>query len=129
MISKIITTYQNPKCFNCGRTGHLRRDCKHYKPIINVLSWNHPNSRPQTSVLCKQYGKGSNEPMSVEQKQKQGNLLSLKNSLRGFLQAPRSNVVQSFPVTVENRTPKENQKIHFLLLEECTLLNDRIIME
>lgn len=60
--------------------------------------------------------KAHNGPMSVEQKRdKQGNLLSLGNSLRGFLQAPRSNMIHSFPVTVENMPPKENQKIQFLL--------------
>ena len=42
-ISKGMRRHQNAKCFNCGRIGHLRRDCRRGIPRNNVFSGNGKN--------------------------------------------------------------------------------------
>ena len=44
--SKYIQRYQNTKCFNCGRIGHLRQDFRQSIPRKNVSSGNDPYRRP-----------------------------------------------------------------------------------
>ena len=39
-LSKGMKRHQNAKCFNCGRIGHLRRDCRQGIPRNNVSSEN-----------------------------------------------------------------------------------------
>ena len=42
-ISKEMRRHQNAKCFNCGRIGHLKRDCRQGVPRNNVSSGNGKN--------------------------------------------------------------------------------------
>lgn len=51
-ISKVMRRHQNAKCFNCGRTGHLRREGRQGVPRNNVSSRNVKNKRYQHSGLC-----------------------------------------------------------------------------
>ena len=56
------------------------------------------------------------EPMNCKSiKDIQGNPMPLENSLRSLLQAPRSNMAHSFPVTIEDMSYQENLKIQCLL--------------
>ena len=56
-ISKVMKRHQNTKCFNCGRIGHLRRDCRQGIPRNNVSSGNDKNRRSYPE-LCRICGKG-----------------------------------------------------------------------
>ena len=56
-ISNGMRRHQNAKCFNCGRIGHLRRDCRQGIPRNNVFSGNGKNRRTQPSGICRRYGK------------------------------------------------------------------------
>ena len=94
-ISKRMRRHQNAKCFNGGKIGHLRRDCRQRIPRNNISSGNGKNRRTQASVICIRCCKGrywTNECRST--KDRQGNPIPLGNSLRGLSQAPRSKVVQ-----------------------------------
>ena len=115
-ISKDVKRHQNIKYFSCGTIGHLRRDSVQGVTRNNVSSRNDKNRRSQSSGLCRRCSKGRhwiNECWST--KEKQCNPLPSGNYLWGFSQAPRSNVVQSFPVTVEDTPPQENFKNLVLL--------------
>ena len=56
-ISKGLKRYQNVRCFNCGRTEHLKSNCR---KIIsrNNTPRNILNRRPQPFGLCRRCGKG-----------------------------------------------------------------------
>ena len=73
-ISKGMRRHQNAKCFNCGRIGYLRRDCRQGIPRNNAFSWNDKNRSSQSLGLCRRCGKGqhwTNEYRST--KDRQGN--------------------------------------------------------
>ena len=58
-IFKGMKRHQNTKSFNCGRIGHLRRDCRKDVPRNNFFfSGNDKNRRSQTSGLCRKSDKG-----------------------------------------------------------------------
>ena len=44
-ISNGMRKHQNAKCFNCGRIGQLRKDCRQRIPENNVSSGNGKNRR------------------------------------------------------------------------------------
>ena len=84
-ISKGIKRHKHAKCFNCGKIGHLIRDCRQGIPRNNVFSGIDKNKRFQSSGLCRKCGKGHhwvNECRSTSHKQ--GNPLPLENSLWGL---------------------------------------------
>ena len=57
-ISNGIRRHQNVKCFNCGRIGHLRRNCGQGIPRDDVSSMNGKNSHSRScSGICRRYGK------------------------------------------------------------------------
>ena len=57
-ISNDMRRHQNAKCFNCGRIGHLRRNCRQGIPRNNISSRNGKNRKTQTSGMCRRCGKG-----------------------------------------------------------------------
>ena len=59
--------HQNTKCFNCGKIGHLRMDCRQGIPRNNVSSGNGKNRRTQPSGICRKCGKANIEPINVGQ--------------------------------------------------------------
>ena len=65
--SKYIQRYQNTKCFNCGRIGHLRRDCRQGIPRNNVSSRNGKNRRTQLLVYVGGVAKANLGIMDVGQ--------------------------------------------------------------
>ena len=104
-ISKGMRRHQNVKCFSCGRIEHLRRYCRQGIPGNNVSTGNGKNKKVSTS--WRRCGKGwhmTNKCRSTNNRQ--GNLISLGNSLGALLQDPKSKVVQSFPITVDYLSPK-----------------------
>ena len=108
-ISKAMRRHQTTRCFNCGKLGHLKRDCRQRNPRNNISSGNDKSRRSQPSGICRRCGKGrhwSNECRSTTDRQ--GNPIPSGNSLRGLSQAPKPKVAQSFPVTVENVSHQEN---------------------
>ena len=109
VISKTMRRHQTTRYFNCGKLGHLKRDCRQRNSRNNISSGNDKNRRPQPSGICRRCGKGrhwSNECRSTTDRQ--GNPIPSGNSLRGLSQAPKPKVAQSFPVTVENVSHQEN---------------------
>ncbi|XP_049979759.1 uncharacterized protein [Alexandromys fortis] len=85
-ISKGIRRYHDTKCFNCGRIGHLRRDCRQGIPRNNVSSGNGKNRRTQPLDICRRCGKGrhwTNECRST--RDSSGNPIPLRNSMVGLL--------------------------------------------
>ena len=69
-------------------------------------------------------------PMNAEQQDRQGTSIPLGNSLRGLLQALRSKVAQSFPVTVEDislgklNNPEPSVKDHAALDDNISMENE-----
>ena len=57
-ISNGIRRHQNAKCFNCGRIGHLRRNCRQGIPRNNTSFGNGKNRRTQPSDICRMCGYG-----------------------------------------------------------------------
>ena len=109
MISKAMRRHQTNRCLNCGKLGHLKRDCRERISRNNISSGNDKSRRPHPSGICRRCGKGqhwSNEYRSTTDRQ--GNLIPSGNPLRGLSQAPKPKVAQSFPVTVENVSHQEN---------------------
>ncbi|XP_049981111.1 endogenous retrovirus group K member 5 Gag polyprotein-like [Alexandromys fortis] len=103
--------HQNTKCFNCGKMGHMRRNCKQrtFRNNNNASSRNNRNRRTQPSGLCRRCGKGrhwTNECRST--RDRQGNLIQTGNVRGGASQAPMANMVQSFPVSAENVPRQDN---------------------
>ena len=101
--------HQNTKCFDCGRVGYLRKDCRQWIPMNSVSSGNGRNRRTQTSGICRRCGKGqhwTNECRSM--KNRQGNPIPSGNAMEVLWQAPMTNVVQSFPETVEDVSLQKN---------------------
>ncbi|XP_049981722.1 uncharacterized protein [Alexandromys fortis] len=103
--------HQNTKCFNCGKMGHMKRNCKQriFRNNNNASSRNNRNRRTQPSGLCRRCGKGrhwTNECRST--RDRQGNLIQTGNVRGGASQAPMANMVQSFPVSAENVPRQDN---------------------
>ena len=57
--------HQNIKCFNCGRMGHLRRDCRQGIPRNNVSSENGKDWKTQPSGICRRLAMSDTGPMNV----------------------------------------------------------------
>ena len=74
-----------------------------------VFSGNGRNRRSQPLSVFRRYDKGqyySNKCRST--KDRGGNQIQSGNVMGGLLQAPMTNMVQSFPVTMENMSHQEN---------------------
>ena len=56
-ISIGVRRHQNAKCFNCGRIGLLRRECRQRIPRNNVSYRNGKNSRTQHPGIYRRCGK------------------------------------------------------------------------
>lgn len=83
-ISKGLKGHQDVKCFNCDKSGHLRRSCRQGVPINNVSSRDDPSRRSQPSGLCKRCGKDQHWTNKGRSKRdKQGNILPIENALGG----------------------------------------------
>ena len=52
----IIRRHQNTKCLNCGKMGHLKKNCRQGIPGINVFSRNGKNRNTQPTGICKKCG-------------------------------------------------------------------------
>ena len=52
-IFKGMRRHQTAKCINCGRKGHLRRDCRQGIPRNNISSGNGKNRRTQPRYMQK----------------------------------------------------------------------------
>ena len=77
--------------------------------LEKIFSKNNPFRMPLPSGLCRRCGKGrhwTNECRST--RDCQGNPLLLGKALRDLLENPMSNLVQSFPITVEKTPPQSN---------------------
>ncbi len=103
--------YQNTKCFNCGKMGHMKRNCKQrtFRNNNNTFTRNNRNRRTQPSGLCRRCGKGrhwTNECRST--RDIQGNLIQTGNGRGGASQAPMAHMVQSLPVSAENVPRQDN---------------------
>ena len=66
-ISKGMSKHQNAKCFNCGMTGHLKRNCTKGIPGNNISSGNGKNRKTQPSGTCTRCGKGHHWPTNADQ--------------------------------------------------------------
>ena len=50
--------HQNTICFNCGRMGHIRRDCRQWISRNNASSGNERIRKTQPSGICRRCCKG-----------------------------------------------------------------------
>lgn len=104
-ISKGMRRHQNAKCFNSDRLEYLRRDnyCRQWVPRNNISSGNGKNRRLSLQVYVEGLSKADIGPMNTEQqKTDKTTWYHREKTLKGLSQAPKSKVVQSFPVTVED---------------------------
>ena len=94
---------QENRCFGCGETGHIRRNCSQRNS--NVSS----RDRSMPSGLCRRCGKGKHWTQACRSTWDiHGNFLASGNAARGLGQAPKEKTVHSFPVTVtDNASPEE----------------------
>lgn len=79
--------------------------------------------------ICRRLTKANTEPINVLNKRQRRQADTIGKLLVDLLWAPRSNMVQLFPVTWKYLSHRENENIHCLLEKKNTVLDNWLNME
>lgn len=67
MISKSFKRNQKVRCFNCGKSDHLKKDYRQWVPGKNGFFKDNPNTRPSPLEYAEGMTKGSIALMNADQ--------------------------------------------------------------